>query len=591
MSELRRAWGPNAITRWSVITAALVLLATALPEGQGGIEGTGVRVLTAIGALVAGAAVLGIARATWLTPGGGGLRWARALITFAGAGAVVGATRHWLVLAADADDPLGLTWRVVAGGVAAAIWLSITAIVVDHVRRHRAAMSSLGRRRAEMEDLDRREREELDVTARRLRDELLVPARDAMRRIEMALVKVGAGAPAIEEAARIEEAVATSIRPLSHDILTADPAVDADIPDAQGGDRWTRLGGRAARQVTHAPWIVTALLVVLSPLQLGPSWGATFLIVNAVVSWPVYALLLVLMRKVLEPRLQALPAAGAGLLLALGYALVSAAAISVTWALGFLSPRDVPYFWVGILTFTGVLLAASLLEAAADLADDDERALRDVLARIAVSVTRIRQRIRHEYQVIGALLHGPVQGALLGVVASLEQAPDDLTADERRALVDQSLQRMAEAKERLEGPPARVQSIDEMLEGVMRMWTRAMDVRLQMHADARIALDASPAARAAVAGVVTEALTNALRHGGARRADVTISLQGDCACVVVVDDGRLHPGGEPGMGSRLYDECSHRWSLRAGPGGDTALRLLVPVTPGGTGGLALHAAP
>ena len=582
MKELSRAWGPNAISRWSIITGAFAMIAVALPGGIGGTDELGVRVGTAIGALMAGGLVLGAARISWLSPAGAGARGAYALVTFAAAGAVAGGTRFWLTEATDATDPLGATWRIVSGAVVAVIWLSVTAIVVDHVREHRENMATLRQRQQELEDIDRREREELESLAARLRDELLVPARDAIHRIEAALMQLGAGGSATDEAQRIEQAVAMSIRPLSHEILSAEPTVDTEVPAAPRGDRWARLTGRAARRVTHSPWIVTAIPVVLSPLQLGPSWGPTFLVVNALVSWPAYALMLVGLRRVLEPRLQDRRTPTAAMLLALGYATVSGAAIAITWALGFLSPREVPYFWIGIITFTAILLAASVLEAAADLADDDERALRDVLARIAVSVTRIQQQLRHEYQTVGALLHGPVQGALLGVAAMLEQAPAELPEPDRRALVAGALDRLADVESRLEAPASDAEGIDELLDGVMVLWTRALDVRLNLHGDARSALDASPAARVAVADVVAEALTNALRHGRARSAEVVISMDQDSACVRVVDDGEMEGAAAPGMGSRLYDESSHRWSLRPVPGGGTELLLLVPA--GASGG-------
>jgi signal transduction histidine kinase len=47
--------------------------------------------------------------------------------------------------------------------------------------------------------------------------------------------------------------------------------------------------------------------------------------------------------------------------------------------------------------------------------------------------------------------------------------------------------------------------------------------------------------------VVQEALTNCLKHSGARRADVTVTYGGAAVEVDVVDDGRLNPGVPPGV--------------------------------------------
>jgi len=578
VNELRRAWGPSAITRWSVITGVVVMIVLALPAGQQA-EGFALptRLLTALAAAVAGALVLAAAGATWLRPVAAGQRWARALITFAAAGATAAATRAWLIDAVGAEDPVGSAWRIISTTIAAVIWLGLTAIVVDHVREHRTAMAELRRKQQELEDLDRRERVELEALAARLRDELLAPARATLARISAALVAVQAGGQATEEAARIEEAVATSIRPLSHEILAADPVIEPAQAAAPSRDRTARLVARASRHVVHSPWLVTLVPVVLSPLLLGPTWGVTFLVVNALITWPIYALLLVALRRALEPRLQRMPVGAAALALVAGYALATAAVVAITTGLGVLSPREVPYMWVGIITLTIILLAASLLESAAALARDDEVALRDVLTRIAMSLARIQQRLRHEHQVLGSLLHGPVQGALLGVAASLEQAPPDLSEAERERLVADALERMGEVERRLEAPSDDGQSLDDALEGVLMLWTRVLDVHLSVDGDARSALDRAPAARGAVADVVAEALTNAFRHGAARAAWVEVSLDGAGVVVQVTDDGVLTEPASAGMGSRLYDESSHEWSLRRGRDDLTHLRVVVPL--------------
>lgn len=596
MNDLRRAWGPCAITWWSVIGGAIAVVVLALAGGPS-VPGFPplARVLTALGAVGAAAVVLGLAHATWLRPTRRTHRPALAIITFAVAGAVAGASRAGLIAASGSDDPLSLAWRMVSTCLAAVIWLALTAIVVDHVRAHRAAMEALRQKQAELEELDRQEREELDAVAARLRGDLLAPVHATLERIRAALASVGAGGPAAREAARIEQAVATSIRPLSHGILAADPAPapTAVVAEATRRERTAVLIARTSRQVVRAPWVVTLVPVVLVPLMLGPSWGITFLLVNAVVTWPIYSALLMGLRRVLEPRLRAMsstPAAAAWLLT--GYAVTTAVVVGITTGLGGLSPRPVPYMWIGIVTLTAILVAATLLQAASDLAAEDEHALREVLSGIALSLARIQQRLRHEHQVLGSLLHGPVQGALLAVAASLERVDARTPADERRAIVDEAARQLAEVERRLAAPADDGQSLDDAIDGVLMLWTRVLDVRVAVADDARAALDASPGARGAVADVLAEALTNAFRHGGARTAWVDLSLGPDGACLRVIDDGVLGTGdGTGGMGSRLYDECSPQWSLDRDGDGRTELRLVIPVTVRAGGAFRMEATP
>lgn len=585
MNDLRRAWGPSAITRWSVIGGALAVVVLALAGGQS-IPGFPPldRVVTALGAVAAAAAWLGLARITWLHPTREYHRPGLAMSTFAAAGAVAGASRAGLIAAMGADDPLSVAWRVVATAIAAVIWLALTAIVVDHVRSHRAAMAALRLKQAELEDLRRQEHEELDALATRLRDDLLSPVHATLARIRAALAIVGAGGPAAHEAVRIENVVATSIRPLSHEILAADPAPapTAVVGETTRRERTAVLMARASRQVVRAPWVVTLVPVMLVPLMLGPSWGITFLLVNAVVTWPIYSALLMGLRRLLEPRLRIMsstPAAAAALLT--GYAVTTAVVVGITTGLGGLSPRPVPYMWIGIVTLTAILTAATVLQAASDLAAEDEHTLREVLSGIALSLARIQQRLRHEHQVLGALLHGPVQGALLAVAGSLERVGAHTPADERRVIVDEAARQLAEIERRLAAPADDGQSLDDAISGVLMLWTRVLDVQILVADDARAALNASPGARGAVADVLAEALTNAFRHGRARTAWVTIALDARGAQVRVIDDGQMAAAAAPGMGSRLYDECAQEWSLRPLDDGRTVVHLVVPVVASG----------
>lgn len=580
MNDLRRAWGPSAITRWSAIAGAMALIVLAVPVGRPAPGFTmPVRVLTACGAALAAASVLYIAWLTWLRPDRQHLRPAPALLAFALAGAVAGASRTWLIDAAGAQDPFGVARRIGATTVAAVIWLSLTAIVVDHLRGHRATMDQLQRKRSELEELDRREREELEALATRLRTDLLAPVHATLDRIRLALEAVAAGGHAVAEARRIERAVETSIRPLSHEILAAEPSPTAPavVGNAPARQRLARLAAQASRQVVRSPWLVTLVPVVLSPIMLGPSWGIVFLLINALVTWPIYSLLLVGLKRILDPHLPKHSIPAAATTLVGGYAMATALILGVTTALGGLSPRPVPYMWIGIVTLTAILVAASVLQAASELAADDEAALRDVLAGIALSLARIQQRLRHEHQVLGSLLHGPIQGALLAVARSLESASAQLPTEGKRALVDDAVQRLAEVERRLEAPEDDGQTIDDALEGVLMLWARVIDVDLVIDDGARAALDATPAARGAVADVLAEALTNAFRHGGARTAWVEISLDPRGARMRVIDDGELGTVTATGMGSRLYDECAHEWSLGRLDDGRTEMLLIVPM--------------
>ena len=155
MTMLSRACARNAVSRWSLAGTALILLLGALPplpELPGFTLGQ--RLAAVVAALVPSLGLLVLARMTWLAHGS---RWATpisALLTFATAGALAGATRGWAATALGVDLPVGAAWRVPSTAVAAALWLSLMAVAVDFMRAHLQTMRTLRAEEATLAAID-----------------------------------------------------------------------------------------------------------------------------------------------------------------------------------------------------------------------------------------------------------------------------------------------------------------------------------------------------------------------------------------------------------------------------------------------------
>ena len=76
---------------------------------------------------------------------------------------------------------------------------------------------------------------------------------------------------------------------------------------------------------------------------------------------------------------------------------------------------------------------------------------------------------------------------------------------------------------------------------------------------------------------MTEAVSNAVRHGRARRVEVAITAGARCVEMRVWDDGTT-PIGESraGLGSQILEDCSLEWS-RTGDDSGHELRVVLPV--------------
>ncbi|MGW1669785.1 sensor histidine kinase [Streptomyces sp. NPDC002324] len=159
---------------------------------------------------------------------------------------------------------------------------------------------------------------------------------------------------------------------------------------------------------------------------------------------------------------------------------------------------------------------------------------------------------------------------LLGVLRADDDRADDDRADDDRADVDRAddpLGPLGLAGPDRNGTALEPRHLDRL---VGPMADAGMDVRLRMEPET---LTLPGALRLPVHRIVQEALTNALRHGHARSAEVTVRRQrwGDTVLVRVVDAGRgPTPRYRPGRGLRGIGEraAAHGGSMAHGPAGD-----------------------
>jgi signal transduction histidine kinase len=94
-------------------------------------------------------------------------------------------------------------------------------------------------------------------------------------------------------------------------------------------------------------------------------------------------------------------------------------------------------------------------------------------------------------------------------------------------------------------------------------------------------LPALPAAlEVAIYRIVSEAVTNLVRHAGASRCAVTLKLDGHTVCTSIVDDGQgMHPGGSLGHGLDTMRERAEELGgrLEVSYQAGTTIRAIIPL--------------
>lgn len=587
MNTLRRIGGPNAISAWTYgLTMAVFLVVTILPTERDRFIGPlGDRLLLAALGTLAGFAVLAVAWATVLGPGPRPSRPWLALAIFALAGGVQGAAVLGLrsVLGLPPVDDLAM---VITRGIAGIIWLAFIAIVVDQVRSRAARVAELQARISAMEQAVARDEGDLRAEVAQMRSATLAPIHAALDEIGTRLGTMVGGDRAGDEALALRQLVDEQVRPLSHALLDEAPDDDVADVDVVLPTRSARLRTVARLAVTAmaAPaWLAVALPMILILLFAVQYLGPLYLVAASASYLLVVGTLYVLARDVLDRRLPRMRTWQAAACVVATYEGLAVVAVINAWAWGGLSTIGRWVEWPALVTMPVVLLALAAIRAGERERAAVEAQLEDVLERLAVVTVRRRQRVRHERQVLGRLLHGSAQAVLLSIATRLAHASDDVDA---ASGLDAAQVELAGLRARLAEPVVESWQVTQALDDVVQMWAGAVRVDLHVDDDLPFLLDATPSTRTGVIDVVAEGLTNAVRHGGARAVSIEISRDGpDRIAVTVRDDGR---GGEDrgrGIGSDIFDEVACEWSLEPGADG-SVLRAWVlvdgaPSTPDG----------
>jgi signal transduction histidine kinase len=145
--------------------------------------------------------------------------------------------------------------------------------------------------------------------------------------------------------------------------------------------------------------------------------------------------------------------------------------------------------------------------------------------------------VSDEARHLAGLLHGRVQSRLLGCAMAIEFAGDDPSA------LQQALDRTRSVLDEEWGAPRDAsRSVGE----VLTPWKGLAEISVVGEVD-------EFAADPACVRVVEELVSNAVRHGGARRVDVSIESDGTDRVITVADDGQALGEGRPGLGTSLLE--------------------------------------
>jgi signal transduction histidine kinase len=203
--------------------------------------------------------------------------------------------------------------------------------------------------------------------------------------------------------------------------------------------------------------------------------------------------------------------------------------------------------------YVGVLLAVN---AALDEQQRRVQAeLRQSLDELEIHVSVLRQQDFLARKQLSYIIHGSVQSALHAAALRLASSP--APSAELLSSVRDDIHGALNRLEPVETPYVQlVRSLDDITE----LWDGTAAVHWTLNHRTVRQLVQAPSTAAAVAEVVTESVSNAIRHGQAKEVWITIETQGEHIQLRILDNGvGLDPTATAGLGSHMFDELCLIW--------------------------------
>ncbi|MCF8530122.1 MAG: hypothetical protein K9G12_06105 [Candidatus Nanopelagicales bacterium] len=463
--------------------------------------------------------------------GVGGLSWAvRSLI--------IGVSIDTLGLPASTN----LLSRFAYGFVLGAIIDTTSAFALDSVDRFRTAREQLVQER--VAELIATSQEEAATQALRLG--LLAQVQGAMRsaRVDLDSLDLSSDSVPPQAVAALERVSEQGIRQVAHDTWVQSERI--------GHIRPTELMATAADRGFYRWWFpLVGTVFLLIPLArfLDLTTVSIMVLVGAYV-WAVAMAANRLMRVFVHWRpliliVSVLLLATAGLV----------AYLLTTWHViqgGFPTPALALISLTAGVVFPLVSVAYAWQPASEEALDRLRSALRESdIAR--VDAAERERRVRQE---IAVMLHGSLGAQFTAATMRMRHAiARGDTASAREAL--QEARRLTDV-DLTTWTPIEEHDVHTAVERVIDPWLGIVDIDVTIFPD----IECSRSDTEKIIDVVTEGITNAVRHGQATRIDIAVTPTPAGFDITVTSDGSGDAGDRPGLGSRLFDQvAAQQWEL------------------------------
>jgi signal transduction histidine kinase len=445
-------------------------------------------------------------------------------------------------------------YRLTGGPIFVVAIYFLADLVVSSLLQHRGQLQSLEARKAELVSSRsgfEAELLRLDEMQRARVRELVAPSIWELQKHLSATTKNVQDA--IYELRSLNEQI---VRPLSHQYAASSNDQALSLPGAIGRPSLARPRGLPKRvNLTQA---INPAFYLYSAIMLGfSSQSAVLGLVNGVLL--VALVTPILMLGVLGFRFllrgKVVRFSRALVLIALSGSLIGLVAGLLVQLLGLTASELFP---VQAMMFSGInMLFTFLIGAIQQERDGSLAELEKTIAELEVLNSSLKQRAWLARKSLAMELHGSIQATLQSVTAKLAKLknPSDRELEKALEQVRSAFDRIGN-QDYLAG-----KSLEELLDELVLLWEGALDLSISVSADAALLLNEDQALARCVLEACREAVTNAVKHGGAEQVRISVTKDESFINVVAKNDGNQLTGESTGRGFELFRDIAHRFSL------------------------------
>lgn len=352
---------------------------------------------------------------------------------------------------------------------------------------------------------------------------------------------------------RLMSSVRDVVRPASHRLATPTYLPARDIP-AVVPVRFNVFRDEMDVPAAIRPeWIVGVFLIFLatSVVALQDTWTRTL---PTVLSLCAMGGLLVLVKRAWPRRFRTMRVASGFLLITLLYIASFTAQYALDSRFFGVSNRFVQPV-TSFLVTTTVAVAFTLIAIHSEHAQSTRAKLLAVNSELTELVARMRRHLWLCHRAVALTLHGQLQSMLVATAMRLRVTSDDTS----NAL---DLRRLDDVLACISTPGLNSVTLLDTLDELREIWSGVVVIEYEISPEALARMYADAGLATCASEVCREAVTNAIRHGGATSIQIEVSAVTAGLGLTVEDDGQgVAEDYHPGLGLTMMDQTCLSWTI------------------------------